>query len=201
VLANVLTGPAYLVSHGGAAFPDLVTVLQGEGVRVDLVGSIEIRGSVTSSTFASVPDVPVSGFELKLPTGPHSALAANGDLCSQKLVMPTEFVAQSGAVLNQNTRIEVEGCSSALSLISKKLHGKTLTLRVGVPAAGRLSASGKGLSKSAKSSSGRETVVVKLRVSRTGKFATKVMLVFSPKSGGGRSRSGRRLSKSIKVKA
>ncbi len=34
----------------------------------------------------------------------------NGDLCSQKLKMPTEFVAQSGATLTQNTHIEVEGC-------------------------------------------------------------------------------------------
>lgn len=200
ILASPLSGPAILVSHGGAAFPDLVLVLQGEGVRIDLTGHTQIKNGVTLSHFETVPDAPVSSFDLNLPAGPHSVLAANANLCVQNPTMPTKLTAQNGAVLNQNTRIEVEGCSNALSLVSKKLHGKTLTLRVGVPAAGQLSASGKSLSKSTKSSSGRETVTVKLRVSRNSKFATKVTLVFSPKSGRGLSRSGRRLSKSIKVK-
>ena len=31
-----LTGPVYFVSHGGEAFPSLIVVLQGDGVRVDL---------------------------------------------------------------------------------------------------------------------------------------------------------------------
>jgi len=51
-------------------------------------------------------------FELTLPQGPYSALAANGNLCSQpkKLVMPSSFVAQNGAVIKQNTKIAVTGC-------------------------------------------------------------------------------------------
>ncbi len=58
-------------------------MLQGDGVTVQLHGETFIsKAGITSSTFRSVPDVPVSTFELKLPQGPNSALAANGNLCS-----------------------------------------------------------------------------------------------------------------------
>ena len=73
----------YFVSHGGEAFPSLIVVLQGDGVRVDLTGSTFIsKAGITSSTFKTVPDVPVSTFELYLPEGKFSALAANGNLCT-----------------------------------------------------------------------------------------------------------------------
>jgi hypothetical protein len=140
-----LSGPVYFVSHGGEAFPSLIAVLQGDGVRVDLTGTTFIdKHGVTSSTFKTVPDVPVSSFELYLPEGRYSALAANGDLCAIRqtvlvkrkltrrvhgrtihrtvttrksvagsLSMPTEMVAQNGAVLKQNTKVQVTGCPPA----------------------------------------------------------------------------------------
>jgi hypothetical protein len=112
VLSGPLTGPAYFVSHGGAKFPELIVVLKGEdGVTVDLHGETFIsKQGITSSTFNTVPDVPVGSFELKLPQGRYSALAANGNLCKASLVMPTEFVAQNGAKLEQNTKITATGC-------------------------------------------------------------------------------------------
>ena len=111
MLTGALSGPVYFVSHGGEAFPSLVVILQGDGVRVDLVGSTFIsKAGITSSTFKTVPDVPVNSFELYLPEGPYSALAANGNLCTSKLQMPTEFVAQNGAVIHESTPISVTGC-------------------------------------------------------------------------------------------
>ena len=106
-----LEGPAYFVSHGGEQFPDLIMVLQGYGVTINLVGSTFInKAGITSSTFKTVPDQPVGSFELTLPQGPFSALAANGNLCKAKLVMPTMFDAQNGARVKQNTKITVTGC-------------------------------------------------------------------------------------------
>ena len=113
VLPVALTGPAYLVSHAAEAFPNLVVILQGDGVRVDLIGDTLIRKGVTSSTFASIPDVPVSSFELYLPQGKYSALAANGNLCKGKLSMPTKITGQNGAVIKQATTIKLKGCPKA----------------------------------------------------------------------------------------
>lgn len=114
VLPVKLTGPVYFVSHGGESFPSLVIVLQGDGVRVDVTGTtfINEKTNVTSSTFKSVPDVPFETFELYLPEGRNSALAATAKLCklSGKLKMPTELVAQNGAVIKQSTNIAVSGC-------------------------------------------------------------------------------------------
>jgi uncharacterized repeat protein (TIGR01451 family) len=119
VLNTPIAGPVYIVSHGGAAFPDVVVVLQGEGVAVDLTGGTSIAKGITTSTFASIPDVPISSFELKLPEGPHSVLSGNlpasrnGDFCATKLTMPTTIVGQNGARIEQSTKVAVTGCPKA----------------------------------------------------------------------------------------
>jgi hypothetical protein len=114
VLPVPLTGPAYFVSHAGESFPQLIVVLQGYGVTVDLVGDTFIsKAGITSSTFKEVPDVPIHSFDLKLPQGKYSALAANGNLCKSKLAMPTAFVAHSGAVIHQSTPVTVTGCAKS----------------------------------------------------------------------------------------
>jgi hypothetical protein len=112
VLPVHLEGPAYFVSHGGAKFPELIVALSGEGVTVYLHGETFISPQgITSSTFRTIPDVPIGVFELKLPQGPDSALAANGNLCTSKLAMPTTFVAANGLSIHQSTHITVTGCA------------------------------------------------------------------------------------------
>jgi hypothetical protein len=111
LLANALTGPAYLVSHAAAAFPDLVFLLQGEGVTLDLVGNTDIAHGITSETFAAVPDAPIASFDAAFPQGPDSILAAYGSLCAKPLTMPTAITAQDGAVIRQTTRVAVSGCA------------------------------------------------------------------------------------------
>ena len=113
----------YFVSHGGEAFPDLVVVLQGYGVTVDLTGTTFIsKAGITSTTFKQVPDVPIGDFDLKLPQGPNSALAANGNLCTTKLTMPTTFIAQNGATLTQNTPVTPTGCTKHKTRKVKARH-------------------------------------------------------------------------------
>ncbi len=134
VIPVQLTGPAYFVSYGGAKFPELVIVLQGYGVTVFLHGETFIsKAGITSSTFRKVPDVPISSFELSLPEGPYSALAANGNLCTTKLTMPTAFTGQNGAVLKQTTPVSVTGCAKHKTKKTKaaKQHRRAATHKHG----------------------------------------------------------------------
>jgi hypothetical protein len=117
ILPAPLSGPAIFVSHGNEAFPSLTMVLQGDNVTLDLVGTTFIsKAGITSSTFKAVPDAPVSSFELNLPQGKYSALTANGNLCKSRLAMPTEFLAQNGAKINESTPIGVTGCAKVKAL-------------------------------------------------------------------------------------
>jgi hypothetical protein len=116
VLRHALVGPVYLVSHGGAASPDLEFVLQGEDVTVEVIGQTIVKHGVISDAFRSLPDVPISTLGLVLDVGPHSLLAANlpakakRSLCGQRLAMQTEITGQNGAVVKQTTNIGISGC-------------------------------------------------------------------------------------------
>ena len=121
ILPVPLEGPAYFVSHGGAAWPELIMVLQGYGFTIDLHGETLIsKQGITSSTFHAIPDEPVTSFELTLPSGPYSALTGVGNLCKGTLTMPTQFIAQNGMEVHQNTKVAVTGCPKKKAAHHKK---------------------------------------------------------------------------------
>jgi hypothetical protein len=131
ILSSPVSGPVYLVSHGGAAFPDIVAILQGEGITIDLTGSIDIKHGITSSAFEAIPDTPISTFQMSLPEGPHSALTtalpakAKRNLCGTSLTMPTMITGQNGAQITQSTKIAVTGCPKAPAKKKAKAKQKT----------------------------------------------------------------------------
>jgi hypothetical protein len=190
VLAGVLTGPAYLVSHGGAAFPNLDLVLDDGGVRVILVGNTTIRAGVTTESFASIPDVPVSTFVLTLPLGPDSALAANGNLCAQPLAMPTVITAQNGAQVKRDTALSVIGCG--VRIVRRRLVHHTLLLTVQTIAAGRVHVTGNDLRSVSASMRKPSTATLKVPVGPRGlsalrrhrKLALHVRVSFAPSAKG-----------------
>jgi hypothetical protein len=190
-----LEGPAYFVSNGGEAFPNLIVVLQGYGVTIDLVGDTFIsKTGITSSTFKTVPDAPVGTFELTLPEGPYSALAANGNLCEQTLSMPTEMVAQDGTQQKLNTPVEVEGCPTTLAITAHSVKKRTLKLSVYVPAAGKLTIAAQGLKTATKTVKQRETITLQLTQKHAGKLKTTLKATFTPGAGKDRKKQVKTLS-------
>lgn len=186
-LPQPLRGPAILVSHAGAAFPDLDLVVEDPNhLRVILVGNTNIKNSITTTTFASTPDVPVSSVRVNLPIGSHSAVAAFGNICAKSLVMPTTMTAQNGKTFKQNTVINVAGCP--VQIIGRKVVGNQVWVTVRVPAAGRVTATGSYLHKTvrhAKKAHQRLTLKVPLTSAGKGKkpLKVRVRIGFTPKRG------------------
>jgi hypothetical protein len=183
LLPDPLVGPVYFVSHGGAAFPDTVMVLQGDNVKLEVTGHTDIKNSVTYSRFETVPDAPVTSFEFNAPEGPYSIFGAYGVLCQKEIKAPTTITAQNGAVFSQDTAVEVEGCPNKLTIISHGVKKRTITLKVAVPGAGKLTATGKHLTKASKTAGGRGILTLTLKATKGGKLNTKVKLTFAPTKG------------------
>ena len=198
VLTTPLQGVVYLVSSASIGLPDLDVVLAGSGVTVDLIGTVGIGAQGTTSTFASIPDVPISTFTLNLTEGPHSALTASApSLCPGPLKMPTQLAGQNGAKKSPTVSVTVTGCAKpkakpVVSLVSHSYAKGLLHLKVRVAAAGRVSAGGPDLrtrfvkftKASTKSFTVRVTAAGVRALSRHHKLAVKLRLGFVPKKKG-----------------
>jgi hypothetical protein len=173
VLPEPLKGPVYFVSYGSAKFPDAVMVLTGDNVTVRLTGEtfIDSKTGVTSATFPDTPDVPFENIEVTLPTGEYSEFGANlgegkYDFCGQKLTVPTEFKAQNGLEIHEETPVTITGCTPAIAVVSHKVKGRIATLVVSVPSPGKLTATGKGLSKGTVKAAKAGDVTVKVALTK-----------------------------------
>jgi hypothetical protein len=186
VLPGVMKGPAFLVARG-EEFPALELVLEGDGVRVIVEGKTDIKKGITTTNFATTPDVPVSSITVNLPLGPHSALAANGNLCAPTLTMPTIITGQNGKQIKQNTLISPTGCG--VQIVGHKVVGNTAYLTIKTFAAGRISGGGKGLSTKYRTlSAASKATTLKIPLSSGGRsgrrpFKVSVRVGFVPKKG------------------
>jgi hypothetical protein len=189
VLPVPLEGPVYFVSYGGAKFPDVVMALSGDNVNVELVGETLIKNNITSATFNNLPDVPFESVQVNIPTGAYSEFGAYVtakhpyQLCGTKLKVPTLLKAQNGLEIKQETPVTVTGCPKTISISSESVKKKNLDVTVYVPAAGKLTATGKGITAATKSATGQENVALTVNQTKAGKLKTKVKISFTPSKG------------------
>jgi hypothetical protein len=183
LLPSKMTGPAILVSHANLAFPDLDLVLEGNGVRVILVGNTDIKKGITTTKFASTPDVQVSSVTVNLPVGPHSSLAAFGSLCAKPLLMPTTLVGWNGKTIKQTNKILVRGCP--VKILRHRVRGNAAFVTVQTFAAGRVSGGGASLATVYRRLRGPATITLRVPLSRSGQgrgrpFSTRLRVGFVP---------------------
>lgn len=106
VLNDTLGGPVYFVQgirvdpETGArirTLPTLLVKLNGE-IRIDLRATTDVRRGHLVSVFPSVPDAPVSRFDMRLKGGKGGVLAATGRprICGRRQVAISRVIGHNG---------------------------------------------------------------------------------------------------------
>ena len=112
VLDKPLEGRVYFRSNGGEReLPDIVVDLQGQ-IHVTVVGfvdSVQKKGSEKSrlrTTFATIPDAPVSKFELSLFGGKRGLLVNSENLCAKPRMATVKMGGQNGKANDSQVEIK-----------------------------------------------------------------------------------------------
>jgi hypothetical protein len=110
LLEEPLEGPVYFRSNGGErALPDVVADLHGL-VHIVLVGFVDTATPKSDprirTTFATVPDAPVTKFTLNLFGGKRGLLVNSADLCAHRRAAKVELTGQNGKRHDTATRVK-----------------------------------------------------------------------------------------------
>jgi hypothetical protein len=97
LLDQPLRGSVYLRSNPKGNLPNLVVSLKGV-VDIDLVGKIDTKHGGLRTTFASLPDAPISSFDLNLFGGGKGLLQSTEPLCSSQQRASVQMAGQNGLV-------------------------------------------------------------------------------------------------------
>ncbi len=100
LLAQPLEGPVYLRASSHK-LPDLVAALHGQ-IDINLDGRVDSVNSRLRTSFATVPDAPVSKFTLSLDGGNKGLLQNSANLCKAPLRLNVKMAGQNGKTTNEN---------------------------------------------------------------------------------------------------
>ncbi|HET6505909.1 MAG TPA: hypothetical protein VFG42_03910 [Baekduia sp.] len=200
VLPHELSGPVYFVEgrrktstgRTKASLPDLWIPLSADGVTIDVRASSQVDSSDRLvTTFHDLPDAPIKNFDLKISGGKHGILVVSGkSTCDRDMTFDLRYTGQNDETKVATAKPKVAGCKPSVK--STKTTKKSVTVKVGNLAAGKLTMSGGGLlSRASKTlKAGPEaTLTAKLTnkaratLSRTGKVTVRVSVAYKPKVG------------------
>jgi hypothetical protein len=130
LIAEPLSGPVYLTSSNHT-LPDLLADLHGQV-------NIRLRGVITSNkkhrivtTFAGIPDVPVSTFKLTMQGGKKSLLVNSKNICAKRFFSRFVFSSQNGKqLIKKRSKLQVAACPKVKKHVKKhKAKGKKRSKR------------------------------------------------------------------------
>ena len=120
ILNRQLTAPIYFVkgtrtTAAGkevATLPTLYIPLDGEA-RVNLRAQTSVSRDRLVTTFPSIPDQPITSFEIKIDGGKNGIIAATTNLCTAKAKASSRFVSWSGKKAPTRKTKIATSCSKA----------------------------------------------------------------------------------------
>jgi hypothetical protein len=180
VLNRKLSGPVYFVQgiridpNTGAkirTLPSLLAKLSGE-IRVNLRGTTSVEGGKLVSTFASIPDAPVTRFDVDLKGGKGGVLAATGRpaICGRRQVGVHRLTGHNGKVGAQQRVGIVKPCKRPnLKIRRLRASGGSLAVRgtIARRATGKIAVSAR---------CGKTRVAKRAKRPRKGRWATTLKL-------------------------
>ncbi|HVW48350.1 MAG TPA: hypothetical protein VHA76_14945 [Solirubrobacterales bacterium] len=121
LLSQPLEGPVVLRSSNNT-LPDMVAHLKGQ-VDIDLDGRIDSYKGGIRTTFAGIPDLPVSKFVLVLPGGKGGLLQNSTNLCAKPVQGIIRLTGHNSRRSNRHVRIQTP-CKGKGARHKGAKHGK-----------------------------------------------------------------------------
>jgi hypothetical protein len=195
ILPDTLKGPVYFVrgeridSKGKVrkTLPKLFIPLSANGVTVNVHASSDVQGERLVTTFDNLPDAPFNTFDLNINGGKHGILAvSSANTCAATQIADAEFGGQNGKAYTSKVTM---GTPCALGIVKSSHTSTALKVTVGGLGAGKVSASGDGVTKSSRSLTSATTAALSLKLSKVTRRAlargrdvkVKVKVAFTPK--------------------
>jgi hypothetical protein len=110
LLDHPLEGPIYLRSNPSHELPDLVLDLKGQ-IEIAIPGRIDSFHQGIRTTFAAVPDAPVSKVVIRMRGGKKSLLVNSTDLCGSGHRAVVKMRAQNGRKVALRPTLQATKCS------------------------------------------------------------------------------------------
>jgi hypothetical protein len=111
LLDGPLKGPVYLRSSTHE-LPDLVIALNHPEINVNLVGRVDSLNGQVRTTFAEVPDAPVSSFTLNMQGGKKGLFVNSTNLCKGTHRATVQFTGQNGKEYDSQPALQAK-CGKA----------------------------------------------------------------------------------------